>query len=80
MSEPKEPKTKEFIKVLNKLKLEGKTLVIIDEQNPNAQLSCRNIPEVKMIYFNNINIFDLLRCDNIVLTKESAKKIEELLG
>ncbi len=73
------PKTKDFISFLKGLKLEGKTLFIVENNNENALLSCRNLPKVRMVPYNNINIFDLLDCDNLVLTKESAKKIEEIL-
>jgi len=73
------PKTKDFVGFLNDLKLEGKILFVLDSKNENAQFSSRNIPNVKMINYNNINIFDLLNCDNLVFTQESAKKVEELL-
>jgi len=73
------PKTKDFVGFLNDLKLEGKILFVLDSKNENARFSSRNIPGVKMILYNNINIFDLLNCDNLVFTQESAKKVEELL-
>jgi len=73
------PKTKDFVSFLKNLRLEGKILFILDEKNENAQLSSRNVPDVRMILCNNINVFDLLNCDNLVLTQKSAKKIEEML-
>ena len=73
------PKTKDFVVFLKDLKLEGKILFVLDSKNENARFSSRNIPGVRMIPYNNINIFDLLDCDNLVFTQESAKKVEELL-
>ena len=71
-------KTKSMVKAFNDLKVEGKTLVIIPEKNLNVQASARNIEGVKTILVNTINIYDLLKYTNLVLTLDTVKKIEEV--
>ena len=73
-----EIKTKSMVKAFNDLKVEGKTLVIIPEKNLNVQASARNIEGVKTILVNTINIYDLLKYTNLVLTLDTVKKIEEV--
>ncbi len=73
-----EIKTKSMVKAFNDLKVEGKTLVIIPEKNLNVQASARNIEGVKTILVNTINIYDLLKYSNLVLTLDTVKKLEEV--
>ena len=73
-----EIKTKTIVKALEDLKVEGKTLIIIPEQNKNVVMSARNIEGVKTILVNNINVFDLLKYNKLVLPLETVKKIEEV--
>ena len=73
-----EIKTKSMVKTLNNLKLEGKTLVILPEKNLNVQASTRNIQGAKAITANTINVFDLLKYTNLVLTLDTVKKLEEV--
>ena len=73
-----EIKTKSMVNALNNLKLEGKTLVILPEKNLNVQASTRNIEGAKAILANTINVYDLLRYTNLVLTLDSVKKLEEV--
>ena len=73
-----EIKTKSMVNALNNLKLEGKTLVILPEKNLNVQASTRNIEGAKAILANTINVYDLLRYTNLVLTLDTAKKLEEV--
>ena len=73
-----EIKTKSMVNALNNLKLEGKTLVILPEKNLNVQASTRNIEGVKAILANTINVYDLLRYTNLVLTLDTVKKLEEV--
>ena len=73
-----EIKTKSMVKAFNDLKVEGKTLVIIPEKNLNVQASARNIEGVKTILVNTINIYDLLKYTNLVLTLDTVKKLEEV--
>jgi len=76
--ELKEIKTKTMVKALADLKVEGKTLIVLAEKNDNVLMSARNIEGVKTILLNNINVFDLLKYNNLVLPLETVKKIEEV--
>ena len=73
-----EIKTKPMVKALADLKVEGKTLIVLPENNKNVLMSARNIEGVKTITLNNINVFDLLKYNNLVLPLETVKKIEEV--
>ena len=72
------PKTKDFIAILNGLKLEGKVLVVSDDKN--VQLSAKNLPKVKVISVNGLNVEDAVNYDKLVLTQDDVKKIEEVLA
>ena len=73
-----EIKTKSFVKVLDNLKVNEKSLVILDENDANVVLSARNIPTVKTTLTNTINVYDIVNAKTVVLTKEAVKKIEEV--
>ena len=73
-----EIKTKTMVKALSDLKVEGTTLIILPEQNKNVLMSARNIEGVKTILINNINVFDLLKYNKLVLPLETVKKLEEV--
>ena len=73
-----EIKTKSMVNAMNNLKLEGKTLVILPEKNLNVQASTRNIEGAKAILANTINVYDLLKYTNLVLTLDTVKKLEEV--
>ena len=75
--EMKEIKTKEMAKVLTNLKVEGKTLILLAEKNENIQKSARNIEGVKTTLVNTINVYDLLKYKNLVITLDTVKKLEE---
>ena len=74
--ELKEIKTKSMVKALTALKVEGKTLIIVPETN--VVMSARNIEGVKTITANNINVFDLLKYNNLILPVDTVKKLEEV--
>ncbi|NLC88069.1 MAG: 50S ribosomal protein L4 [Clostridiaceae bacterium] len=74
----KEIKTKEMVKVLANLKVEGKTLMLLPEKNENLQKSARNIEGVKTTLVNTINVYDLLKYKNLVVTLDTVKKLEEV--
>ena len=76
--ELKEIKTKTMVKALADLKVEGKTLIVLPENNKNVLMSSRNIEGVKTIVANNINIFDLLKYTNLILPVDTVKKLEEV--
>jgi large subunit ribosomal protein L4 len=72
-----EIKTKNMKKVLDNLKVE-KALVVIGDKNNNVQLSARNLPKVRTVLTNSINVYDILKYDTMVLTKDAVAKIEEV--
>ena len=76
--ELKEIKTKTMVKALADLKVEGKTLIVLPENNQNVLMSSRNIEGVKTIPANNINVFDLLKYTNLILPVDTVKKLEEV--
>jgi len=72
------PKTKEIVKMLAALKADKKTLIITAESNENIYKSARNIEGIAIIPVNNINVYDLLKYNNLVITKDAVSKIEEV--
>jgi len=72
-----EIKTKNMVNVLTNLKVNN-ALVMLDEKNLNVQASARNIEGVKTTLVNTMNIFDLLKYDSLVVTKDAVKKLEEV--
>ena len=72
------PKTRDFVAILNGLKLEGKVLVVSDDKN--VQLSAKNLPKVKVVPVNGLNVEDAVDYDKLVLTQDDVKKIEEVLA
>lgn len=72
-----EVKTKKMAAVLDSLKV-NKALVVIGEKNDNVLLSARNIPSVRTALPNTINVYDILKYDTLVLTKDAVAKIEEV--
>ena len=73
-----EIKTKQMVNALTNLKLEGKTLILLPEKNENVQKSARNIKGVKTLLVNTINVYDLLKYKNLVITLDTVKKLEEV--
>ena len=73
-----EIKTKEVEKMLNNLKLEGKTLILLPEKNEIIQKSARNIKGVKTLSVNTINAYDLVKYKNLVVTLDTVKRLEEV--
>ena len=72
-----EIKTKKFVEIMNNLKVE-KALVVLNEMNENVIASAKNIPTVKTAQTNEINVFDILKYDTVVVTKDAVKTIEEV--
>ena len=72
-----EIKTKKFQAALNNLKVE-KALVVMNEKDENVILSARNIPSVKTALTNTINVYDILKYDTVVVTKDALATIEEV--
>ena len=72
-------KTKDMFKLLDGLKLSGKLLIVTTELTENAILATRNIDSIKLILANEINTYDVLYCDKLVITEDALKYVEEVL-
>ena len=74
------PKTKDYINILEVLSLTGKkTLFILPEKNANISLSSRNLQRTKVVTVDELNTYDLLNAESLILAEGSIKKIEDLL-
>ena len=71
-------KTKEMVKALSNLKVEGKALIMLPEKNEKVQKSVRNIEGVKTTLVETINVYDLLKYNKLVVTEDTVKKLEEV--
>ena len=72
-----EIKTKKFQTVLDNLKI-NKALVVLEDGNKNAELSARNIPDVKTAHTNTVNVYDILKYNTVIATKAVVAAIEEV--
>ena len=72
-----EIKTKKMAAVLENLKV-NKALVVLDKKDENIILSARNIPEVRTVMSGSVNVYDVLKYGNVVITKEAVAQIEEV--
>lgn len=73
------PKTKEMVKWLSSQKISGKTLIIVDKKEDGVERGTRNLQNVKLIVPDELNIHDLLKCDNVVLTKDAVQSLTACL-
>jgi large subunit ribosomal protein L4 len=74
------PKTKEFAKVLSNLNVDRKALVVTASYEDNVALSGRNIPGIKFVAADGINVRDVLVYDKLIITKEAVEKVQEVLA
>ena len=72
-----EIKTKKFVEVMNNLKVE-KALVVLNDMDTNVIASAKNIPTVKTTQTSELNVFDVLKYDTVVVTKAAVATIEEV--
>ncbi|MCL2352841.1 MAG: 50S ribosomal protein L4 [Firmicutes bacterium] len=72
-----EIKTKEMRKICDNLNL-GKAMIVIDGSDRNVILSARNLPGVKTAAVNTINVYDILRFEKFVVTKDAVEKMQEV--
>ena len=70
-------KTKNFVAVMNNLKVE-KGLVVIAENDANVVMSAKNVADVNTTLVNTINVYDIMKANTVVLTKDAVAKIEEV--
>lgn len=76
------PKTKEFVKIMKSMNLDGKILIVADvnnAENQHLKLSANNVPNVRLILPSNLNVKDLLEADYIVITESAINEITERL-
>ena len=74
------PKTKEFISILENLNSTGKTLVVVPAVDKNVVLSGRNLKKVKVSTASDVNTYDLLNTEKLVLIEDSVKVLENLFS
>ena len=72
-----EIKTKKFVEVMNNLNV-NKALVVLNDMDTNVIASAKNIPTVKTTQTNELNVFDVLKYDTVVVTKAAVATIEEV--
>ena len=72
-----EAKTKNFANILKSLDV-SKALVVLEDDNKNAELSARNIADIKTAKTNTINVYDILKYNTVITTKAAVAKIEEV--
>ena len=70
-----QPKTKPFVEILNRINAE-KSLIVIQEKDESLELSSRNVPGVKVMKTEGLNVFDILKHDRLVLLESSIQGIE----
>ncbi|RYL89899.1 50S ribosomal protein L4 [Sporolactobacillus sp. THM7-4] len=74
------PKTREFVSVLNHLSVPNKALVVTNDFDETVVLSSRNIPGVTVLTVPEVNVLDVVAHDKLIVTREAAEKLEEVLG
>ena len=72
-------KTKDMLKLLESLNLNGKLLIVTTELTENLILATRNIGSIKLVLANELNTYDVLYCDKLVITQDALKYVEEAL-
>lgn len=72
------PKTKDMVQVLDRLNASKKALIVTAEKNENVIRSSKNIPNVQTTVVSNLNVYDILKYDSFIITKEAVKKVEEV--
>jgi len=74
------PKTKEFVAILKNLNVERKALVVAGEYDDHVALSLRNIPGIKLVAADGINVRDVMVHDKLIMTKDAVSKVEGALS
>ena len=75
-----EPKTKKAVTAIASLGVAGKALVVTEGRDSNMELAFRNLPNVKLLQADSINVYDLLSADSVVFTQDAIGKVQEKLG
>lgn len=71
-------KTKQMAEVLKNLKIDGTAVILIADKNENVERSARNIPGIKTLLANTINVYDLIKYNKLIMTKDAVSKVEEV--
>ena len=81
-SELTQPKTKEMLAAIDRwgVKTDEKILMVFSERSDNVYRSLRNVPNVRMIDATNLNIYDILHAEHLVVTASALEKIQEVYG
>lgn len=74
------PRTKDMLQSLQALQLEGSTLIVLDRKDEAVQRSANNLPKVKTLLAHYLNVIDLLRHDNVIISQAAVEVIESYLG
>ena len=72
------PKTKEMTNILKNLKVDGKALIVLDHVDENVIRSARNIPGIATAQVNTLNVYDILKYDRFIITRNAVEKVEEV--
>lgn len=72
------PKTKEMVNLLSKLNADKKALIVMDVKNDNVVKSADNIPNVETTLVNTLNVYDILKYNSFIITKDAVRKVEEV--
>lgn len=71
-------KTKQVVSVLDKLNVNSTALLVLDSKNENVERSARNIAGLKTTLVNTLNVYDILKYDKFIITKDAVSKVEEV--
>jgi len=72
--------TKEATALIKSLKLSGSILFVFSDENGEVELSMRNLPKVKPLFWNKVNTYDVVKHENLVVTEEAYKNMKEVWG
>jgi large subunit ribosomal protein L4 len=74
-----EPKTKTMVDILHKVGATGTALLVLENDNPNVLLSGRNLEKLSVVAPNEMNVFDVMRCEQLLFTQKSLRQLAEVL-
>lgn len=75
-----EPKTRQMVRLLKDLGVGQAAIILLANDDPNVQLAARNLPTVKVLRVEGVNIYDLLSYDYLICTREALMKLQERLA
>ncbi|NLL06623.1 MAG: 50S ribosomal protein L4 [Clostridiaceae bacterium] len=71
-------KTKQMVQVLKNLNIDGTAVILLADKNDNVERSASNIPGVKTLLANTVNVYDLVKHNKLIITKDAVSKVEEV--